>query len=105
MKQNKLARPQDVDDVLEKVFETGYHYFRELWEIRLDAGQRHFLTALVHGQIQDVPDPGLIQSLIYKEIIEKSPAGGYSFQVPLIRKWVTRKTAPGMTRGDDLQSF
>jgi hypothetical protein len=68
------------------VLERGGEYFRELWK-SLNDRDRNLLCRLVQGETPTAQDKAVLRKLERKEILQKTESG-YSFQVPLVQKYV-----------------
>jgi AAA+ ATPase superfamily predicted ATPase len=80
------ATAQDVETVIPTVLERGGEYFREFWKSLSDR-DRNLLQRLVQGETPTPQDKAVLRKLERKEILEKTEFG-YSFQVPLVQKYI-----------------
>jgi AAA+ ATPase superfamily predicted ATPase len=80
------ATARDVETVIPTVLERGGQYFGELGKSLTDS-DRHLLRRLIQGETPAPPDNAVLRKLERKEILEKT-ASGYSFQVPLVQKYI-----------------
>jgi hypothetical protein len=82
----------DLEAVLPAVFERGYQVFREFWDA-LTEGQRELLLALAEERPlgeEAVKAAPIAPMLVRKEILAQDE-GGWSFRVPLLRRWILTK--------------
>lgn len=83
----------DIPAIIPKALAEGGMYFRELWQSTLTPPEQQLLQALLNGHTLTQFPGALFQSLIEKEILEKTPTG-YDFQVPLVKRFISDTIKP-----------
>ncbi|HEY9607752.1 MAG TPA: AAA family ATPase, partial [Allocoleopsis sp.] len=89
----QLATAEDVFTCMPIAIETGGMYFRELWG-SLAQSDRDLLLRLIEGETPNASDKPALRRLIGKEVLEKTE-DTYSFQVPLVQKFVEQVALEG----------
>jgi hypothetical protein len=104
--QRWLARPEDVEAAVEKTFDHGALYFADIYHNQVDEAGVRLLVWLARqgegvvgsraGFMNELDRLGdfdqTLAQLIRRELVEEV-AGGYRFQVELIRRWFARRAA------------
>ncbi len=92
-KQQTTATPDDLNTALDKTLVSASAYFSDTWRKDNSPEEQQVMRALANGNADSLPtDASLqpaIQSLIRKEIVERSN-GGYRLAVELFARWIVK---------------
>lgn len=91
-KNRKIARQEDIEIAITKMFETAGNYFYHLWNSELSDEEREALNDIAYEKPLAGNREKVIKSLIRKEILaaNKKIIDGYVFWVPVFKEWILK---------------
>lgn len=89
-KNQKIARQEDIEVAIMKMFETASSYFHHLWNSELNNSEREALRNLNYKKPLVVYSYETLKSLIRKEILAFNNYYGYIFCVPVFKEWIDK---------------
>jgi hypothetical protein len=85
----KIAKKEDTDLSIEKMFSSTQTYFKHFWEEEINENMQKLLIQLISLEIIETEDRKALNQLLKKDII-RIVNGEYEFCVPVVKMWIER---------------